>query len=308
MGLSSSTTKVEPWKQAQAPIMAANSAVAGTYGANSGKIQGYADQIGGLIPSMVAKYQQGDQGINAARDWMTNTLQGNGTNPNLQAMIDQSGNDMARSINANMGTRGLTGGSVQQHILGKELSNNATGLRYQDWLAGQQRQMQAAGMAPGLAAADTIQIAPLLAAAQAAGGLPMDAASQYAGATGGLLGQYTTTKQSQPWGQALLGAAANGIGAFAGGGGFSGGSAGGIGGGISGGISGLASMFSDERLKEDIRRVGQTDGGLPVYTYRYKGEKQVQMGTMAHHVAQTQPDALGPVIGGYMTVNYGEVR
>lgn len=286
MGLSSSTTKVEPWKQAQAPIMAANSAVAGTYGANAGKIQGYADQIGGLIPSMVAKYQQGDQGINAARDWMTNTLQGNGTNPNLQAMIDQSGNDMARSINANIGTRGLTGGSVQQHILGKELSNNAMGLRYNDWNNGQQRQMQAAGMAPGLAAADTIQIAPLLAAAQAAGGLPMDAASQYAGATGGLLGQYTTTKQSQPWGQSLLGAISGGLGAYTGAGG----------------------KFSDVRLKEDIRRVGQTDGGLPVYTYRYKGEKQVQMGTMAQDVAQTQPDALGPVIGGYMTVNYGEVR
>ncbi len=308
MGLSSSTTKVEPWKQAQAPIMAANSAVAGTYGANAGKIQGYADQIGGLIPSMVAKYQQGDQGINAARDWMTNTLQGNGTNPNLQAMIDQSGNDMARGINANIGTRGLTGGSVQQHILGQELSKNAMGLRYNDWNNGQQRQMQAAGMAPGLAAADTIQIAPLLAAAQAAGGLPMDAASQYAGATGGLLGQYTTTKQSQPWGQALLGAAANGIGAFAGGGGFSGGSAGGIGGGISGGISGLASMFSDERLKQDIRRVGQTDEGLPVYSYRYIGGSTVHMGVMAQDVAQTQPDALGPVIGGYMTVNYGEVR
>ena len=286
MGLSSSTTKVEPWKQAQAPIMAANSAVAGTYGANSGKIQGYADQIGGLIPSMVAKYQQGDQGINAARDWMTNTLQGNGTNPNLQAMIDQSGNDMARSINANIGTRGLTGGSVQQHILGKELSNNALGLRYNDWNNGQQRQMQAAGMAPGLAAADTIQIAPLMAAAQAAGGLPMDAASQYAGATGGLLGQYTTTKQSQPWGGALLGAISGGLGAYTGAGG----------------------KFSDERLKEDIKEVGITNAGLPVYTYRYKGEPTVHMGVMAQDVAQTQPDALGPVIGGYMTVNYGEVR
>lgn len=281
MGLSSSTTKVEPWKQAQAPIMAANSAVAGTYGANAGKIQGYADQIGGLIPSMVAKYQQGDQGINAARDWMTNTLQGNGTNPNLQAMIDQSGNDMARSINANIGTRGLTGGSVQQHILGKELSNNATNLRYQDWLGGQQRQMQAAGMAPGLAAADTIQIAPLMAAAQAAGGLPMDAAAQYAGATGGLLGQYTTTKQSQPWGQALLQGLSNGA---------------------------QAAMMSDARLKEDIREVGITNAGLPVYTYRYKGEPTVHMGVMAQDVANSQPDALGPVIGGYMTVNYGEVR
>lgn len=281
MGLSSSTTKVEPWKQAQAPIMAANSAVAGTYGANAGKIQGYADQIGGLIPSMVAKYQQGDQGINAARDWMTNTLQGNGTNPNLQAMIDQSGNDMARSINANMGTRGLTGGSVQQHILGKELSNNATGLRYQDWLAGQQRQMQAAGMAPGLAAADTIQIAPLMAAAQAAGGLPMDAAAQYAGATGGLLGQYTTTKQSQPWGQALLQGLSNGA---------------------------QAAMMSDARLKEDIREVGITNAGLPVYTYRYIGEPTVHMGVLAQDVANSQPHALGPVVEGFMSVNYGEVR
>lgn len=281
MGLSSSTTKVEPWKQAQAPIMAANSAVAGTYGANAGKIQGYADQIGGLIPSMVAKYQQGDQGINAARDWMTNTLQGNGTNPNLQAMIDQSGNDMARSINANIGTRGLTGGSVQQHILGKELSNNALGLRYNDWNNGQQRQMQAAGMAPGLAAADTIQIAPLMAAAQAAGGLPMDAASQYAGATGGLLGQYTTTKQSQPWGQALLQ-------------------------GLSSGAQ--AAMMSDARLKEDIREVGITNAGLPVYTYRYKGEPTVHMGVMAQDVANSQPHALGPVVEGFMSVNYGEVR
>lgn len=280
MGLSSSTTKVEPWKQAQAPIMAANSAVAGTYGANAGKIQGYADQIGGLIPSMVAKYQQGDQGINAARDWMTNTLHGNGTNPNLQAMIDQSGNDMAQSINANLGTRGLTGGSVQQRIQANELSKNALGLRYNDWNNGQQRQMQAAGMAPGLAAADTIQIAPLLAAAQAAGGLPMDAAAQYGAATGGLLGQYTTTKQSQPWGGALLG-------------------------GISGG---LGAIMSDERLKEDIREVGITNAGLPVYTYRYKGEPRVHMGVMAQDVAQTQPNALGPVIGGFMSVNYGEVR
>ena len=286
MGLSSSTTKVEPWKQAQQPILNANAAIAGTYGANSGKIQGYADQIGGLIPSMVAKYQQGDQGINAARDYVTRTLSGDGTNPNLQGMIDQSGNDMARSINANIGTRGLTGGSVQQHILGKELSNNATNLRYQDWLGGQQRQMQAAGMAPGLAAADTIQIAPLLAAAQAAGGLPMDAAAQYAGATGGLLGQYTTTKSSQPWGGALLGAVAGGLGSFVGAGG----------------------KFSDIRLKEDIREVGITNAGLPVYTYRYKGEPTVHMGVMAQDVANSQPHALGPTVHGFMSVNYGEVR
>ena len=90
----------------------------------------------------------------------------------------------------------------------------------------------------------------------------------------------------QPWGQSLLGAISGGLSAYTGAGG----------------------KFSDERLKEDIRRVGHTDAGLPVYSYRYIGEPTVHMGVMAQDVAQTQPDALGPVIGGYMTVNYGEVR
>ena len=211
MGISSSTSKTEPWDKAQAPILAANSAVAGAYNTNAPKIQGYADQIGGLIPNMLAKHQAGDAGVNASRDWITRTLQGDGSNPSLQGMIDQSGQDMGRAINANMGTRGLTGGSVQQHILGKELSNNALNLRYQDWIGGQQRQAQAAGMAPGVAAADYLGINPLLSAAGAASGMPMDAAAQYAASTGGLLGQYTTTKTSQPWGGVLLGGVSSGL-------------------------------------------------------------------------------------------------
>ena len=70
-----------------------------------------------------------------------------------------------------------------------------------------------------------------------------------------------------------------------------------------------AASGSDIRLKEDIRRVGQTDGGLPIYTFRYKGEPKVHMGVMAQDVAKSQPEALGPLIDGeYMSVYYGEVR
>jgi hypothetical protein len=69
-----------------------------------------------------------------------------------------------------------------------------------------------------------------------------------------------------------------------------------------------ASVFSDRRLKEDIRKVGLTDGGLPIYTYRYKGDQAVQMGVMAQDVEKSQPQALGPEMGGYMTVNMAEVR
>jgi len=42
-------------------------------------------------------------------------------------------------------------------------------------------------------------------------------------------------------------------------------------GGLFGGITGMFS-FSDRLLKEDIERVGKTDDGLPIYTYKYKGE------------------------------------
>jgi len=66
---------------------------------------------------------------------------------------------------------------------------------------------------------------------------------------------------------------------------------------------------SDVRLKEDIREVGMTNAGLPVYTYRYIGEPTVHMGVMAQDVANSQPHALGPLIDGeFMSVNYGEVR
>lgn len=62
-------------------------------------------------------------------------------------------------------------------------------------------------------------------------------------------------------------------------------------------------MFSDERVKENVERVGQTDDGLPIYTFRYKGSPQTQMGLMAQDVEQVKPEAVGS-LGGIKTVNY----
>lgn len=75
-----------------------------------------------------------------------------------------------------------------------------------------------------------------------------------------------------------------------------------------GGLFGIASsgigMFSDERLKTDIKLVGETDAGTPVYTYRYKWGGPVQMGVMAQDV----PDAAFMTDSGYLAVDYAEVR
>jgi hypothetical protein len=72
----------------------------------------------------------------------------------------------------------------------------------------------------------------------------------------------------------------------------------------------LAAMFfSDRRLKEDIRKVGKTDDGLPVYTYKYKGDSRTQMGVMAQDVEKERPEAVFSLggRGGPKMVDYGAI-
>ncbi len=70
-------------------------------------------------------------------------------------------------------------------------------------------------------------------------------------------------------------------------------------------VGGIASIFSDRRLKTAIRKIGQFRDGLGVYTFRYIGENNRVRGVMADEVAKFRPWALGPIVGGYATVNYG---
>jgi hypothetical protein len=81
----------------------------------------------------------------------------------------------------------------------------------------------------------------------------------------------------------------------------------GLGGSVLGGWAktGFA-MPSDRRLKTDIRRVGRTDKGLPVYTYRYKHYGPVHMGVMADEVEEIIPEAVVEV-NGFKHVRYDMV-
>jgi hypothetical protein len=60
---------------------------------------------------------------------------------------------------------------------------------------------------------------------------------------------------------------------------------------------------SDRRLKTDIKRVGTLDNGLPVYSYRYTGSPQFELGLMAQDVEKVKPEAVRE-IAGYKAVNY----
>lgn len=63
--------------------------------------------------------------------------------------------------------------------------------------------------------------------------------------------------------------------------------------------------LSDERLKEDIHEVGRMHDGLPVYSYRYRGDPTPRMGLMAQDVEKVRPDAVHD-IGGFKAVDYGK--
>lgn len=66
-----------------------------------------------------------------------------------------------------------------------------------------------------------------------------------------------------------------------------------------------ASMLSDARAKENIRRVGYLDNGLPVYSFSYIGSPQTQIGLMAQDVEKVIPEAVVEM-NGLKHVNYLE--
>jgi hypothetical protein len=63
------------------------------------------------------------------------------------------------------------------------------------------------------------------------------------------------------------------------------------------------SMFSDERLKENVKPIGETFDGQTIYKYNYKGEPHTQIGLMAQEVEHHKPEAVGEAHG-FKTVDY----
>lgn len=55
-----------------------------------------------------------------------------------------------------------------------------------------------------------------------------------------------------------------------------------------------AMAFSDRRLKTDIHKIGESDSGFPLYTFRYKGEPPMSfhLGLMAQDVEKERPEAV----------------
>lgn len=79
--------------------------------------------------------------------------------------------------------------------------------------------------------------------------------------------------------------------------------------GALGGLFGAGlSLFSDRRLKTDIKRIGATDAGTPIYSYRYKSGGPVMFGVMAQDLLETQPETVITGPDGFYSVRYDMVK
>lgn len=79
---------------------------------------------------------------------------------------------------------------------------------------------------------------------------------------------------------------------------------------LMGGLSSLGSaaiFASDRRLKKDIQHLFTRLDNLRVYLFKYIWSDDWFFGVMADEVAIHRPEALGPTILGYATVDYGKL-
>lgn len=78
----------------------------------------------------------------------------------------------------------------------------------------------------------------------------------------------------------------------------------GVGSIIGAGIGLATSVFSDKRLKENLKPVGKTKDGQTIYEFNYKGDPVKMRGLVAQEVEKKHPDAVRTHPSGYKMVNY----
>ncbi|WP_444897893.1 tail fiber domain-containing protein [Microbulbifer sp. SSSA005] len=77
---------------------------------------------------------------------------------------------------------------------------------------------------------------------------------------------------------------------------------------------GFAAMFSDARLKADLREIGETSGGHKLYSWAWNasaaplGLHGRGVGVIAQEVVKSKPDAVSEDVSGYLKVDYEKLN
>lgn len=218
------------------------------------------------------------------------------SNPQMQAMMKQVGDDAFNRINAQFAGAGRDMSGMNQLAAARGVTQAQLPLLLDQYNRAQDQQMQAAQMLYG-AGSQTAQTQSAL-----------DQSRQAMRAQGGTYGQQALDARNyaannilnldqqikaMPYEDMSLLASLL----------FPAASLGGTQRGV-GQATGSMSLFSDERLKENISEVGKLADGQKVYAYNYKGDPATQIGVMAQEVEKKHPEAVTDTASGYKAVNY----
>lgn len=309
MGGSSSTTtqRADPWAPAQ-PFIQQGLADAGKlYDAGGFNIAPYeGSMVAGYDPMRAAAdaaapgVAQGalgaaGQGLNAVSQFFNPMQQSSVFGNVVQNTVDQ----IMPQINSAFAGSGMTGSSLHAQNLSKGVSAGVADVLDRNYQAGANRALTAAGMVPGMNEAaygavdflntqganrqsynqDVINADVMRDQQQKTAA--MNAIQDYMALVSGVgsaFGVQSSTQRQSPGMMGMLGL----------------------------GLQAAPLIFSDKRLKEDIKKVGETDDGLGVYTYKYKGNPTTHMGVMAQELEKVKPSAVHNV-GGFKAVDYGAI-
>ncbi len=282
MGLSKSKSKTtnDPWKPAQPYIIKGLQQSSEVFDQQQPDLNKYSgmqrDTYGRVAPGA-------EQGIIGAQGVVNSTLNGDNLNgnPYLDQMLAATRANTINGVDAQFSRAGRYGSGSHAGILAKAIAEAENGMRFQNYGMERANQLQAVQQAQGLMGGSQSLLnnaaeLPWIGVG-ALNGNVRQASNGYGTQTG---------TQSQAWGPLLMQAAANGA---------------------------QAAAMSDRRTKTNIVKVGEETDGLGIYDFDYRQDLGIdlaterQRGVMADEVATLRPWALGPKIGDYATVNYGEL-
>lgn len=217
MGIKSSKSTTKPIYSKQ--IEGAANSVQGVYDANAGGIADMSSNLQGRIPGLLERAFGQNQNLDASEGYAKRVVNGEflNNNPYVDEMSRVARDNAGDSINSYFGRMGRVGGGAHMEDLGRGMAEAELGMRAGVYGNERSMQQQAAFAMPGLTEARYQGVPYALQASGAAADLPFTGTRNLASGVGGLLGQYTKTKQKQALGPMLLQAAGNAASAYAGG-------------------------------------------------------------------------------------------
>ena len=304
--------KADPWKPSQPFLKGAMRDAESLYESGGMSAQPY---TGDRVANLSDATQQGMAGIMRAAD-DTALIDGAGGTLNRMMNPEAYGERLEGVKNNALGSAipaavamfsgsGMTNSTQAMDHVGRAATEAVAPYEYDAYNRAEGRAMQAAGMAPGIDAARYTPMQQML----GVGAIEQDQNQREIDAS---MAQHYEAGNKEAndlnaYTQMLLGYGGQGSSSSSSSADGGPGAASLIGSGVSAlALMKMAGMFAaacDRRLKRDIAKIGQTPGGINLYTFKYKGDETQRIGVMSDEV----PHAVAFQIDGFDIVDYRRV-